>query len=303
MPTPQVYSGAPVSGAHLVKRGKVRDVYAAGPGCLVIVASDRISAFDVVLEPGIPDKGVVLTQLSSFWFKALEHVAPSHVLATSLPDLPDPFRGVEELRGRACLVRAVRILPVECIVRGYIVGSGWKEYQASGTVCGLPLPTGLHQADRLSEPIFTPSTKAEQGHDENISFDRMTELVGGHVADEVRRLSLTIYTAAARLAEERGIIIADTKFEFGLDESDRVVWADEALTPDSSRFWDVTTYRPGSNPPSFDKQYLRDWLEASGWNKQPPAPLLPDDVAAHTRDLYFEAYRRITGTTLDPRSY
>jgi phosphoribosylaminoimidazole-succinocarboxamide synthase len=302
MPTPQVYSGAPVAGAHLVKRGKVRDVYAAGPGRLLIVASDRISAFDVVLEPGIPDKGVVLTQLSSFWFEALGHVAPSHVLATGLAELPEPFRGVEALRGRACLVQAVRILPVECIVRGYIVGSGWKEYQASGTVCGLRLPAGLRQADKLPEAIFTPSTKAEEGHDENISFDRMTELVGGQAAEELRRLSLAIYTAAASLAEERGIIIADTKFEFGLDADDRVVWADEALTPDSSRFWDVATYRPGSNPPSFDKQYVRDWLEASGWSKQPPAPPLPDDVAAHTRDLYFEAYRRITGSTLDPRS-
>ncbi|MCU0292351.1 MAG: phosphoribosylaminoimidazolesuccinocarboxamide synthase, partial [Thermoanaerobaculaceae bacterium] len=217
MPTPQVYSGAPVAGAHLVKRGKVRDVYAAGPGRLLIVASDRISAFDVVLEPGIPDKGVVLTQLSSFWFEALGHVAPSHVLATGLAELPEPFRGVEALRGRACLVQAVRILPVECIVRGYIVGSGWKEYQASGTVCGLRLPAGLRQADKLPEAIFTPSTKAEEGHDENISFDRMTELVGGQAAEELRRLSLAIYTAAASLAEERGIIIADTKFEFGLD--------------------------------------------------------------------------------------
>ncbi|MCU0292131.1 MAG: phosphoribosylaminoimidazolesuccinocarboxamide synthase, partial [Thermoanaerobaculaceae bacterium] len=252
--------------------------------------------------PGIADKGVVLTQLSSFWFEALGHVAPSHVLTTGLAELPEPFRGVEALRGRACLVRAVRILPVECIVRGYLVGSGWKEYQASGTVCGLRLPAGLRQADKLPAAIFTPSTKAEEGHDENISFDGMAELVGGAVAEELRRLSLAIYTAAANLAEERGIIIADTKFEFGLDADDRVVWADEALTPDSSRFWDVATYRPGSNPPSFDKQYVRDWLEASGWSKQPPAPPLPDDVAAHTRDLYFEAYRRITGSTLDPRS-
>lgn len=299
MTTRRGYSGAPVAGAHLVKRGKVRDVYAAGPGRLLIVASDRISAFDVVLEPGIPDKGVVLTQLSNYWFDALSDVVPNHLMATRPADLPEPFASAEGLRGRASLVRAVRIAPVECIVRGYIVGSGWKEYQAAGTVCGIRLPAGLRQADRLPDPIFTPSTKAEEGHDENISFDRMTELVGGGVAEELRRVSVELYTRAARLAQARGIVIADTKFEFGLDEDGTIVWADEALTPDSSRFWDVATYAPGSNPPSFDKQFVRDWLESTGWNKQPPAPPLAPEVAAHTRELYLEAYRRITGRPLE----
>lgn len=299
MTTQPGYSGAPVAGAHLVKRGKVRDVYAAGPGQLLIVASDRISAFDVVLEPGIPDKGVVLTQLSNFWFEALADVVPNHLLVTRLEGLPEPFAAAEELRGRASLVRAVRIAPVECIVRGYLVGSGWKEYKAAGTVCGIRLPAGLRQADRLPAPIFTPSTKAEEGHDENISFDRMVEAVGGGVAEELRRLSLELYTRAAQLAQARGIIIADTKFEFGLDEDGKVVWADEALTPDSSRFWDVATYAPGSNPPSFDKQFVRDWLEGTGWDKRPPAPPLAAEVAERTRELYFEAYRRITGRPLE----
>ncbi|HPC82809.1 MAG TPA: phosphoribosylaminoimidazolesuccinocarboxamide synthase [Thermoanaerobaculaceae bacterium] len=299
MTTQRGYEKAPVPGARLVKRGKVRDVYTAGPGRLVIVASDRISAFDVVLEPGIPDKGVVLTQLSNHWFATLADAVPNHLLATRHEDLPEPFASMEALRGRACLVRAVRIVPVECIVRGYLVGSGWKEYQAAGTVCGLRLPAGLRQADRLPEPIFTPSTKAGEGHDENISFDRMAELVGPAVAEELRHVSLELYSRAARLAQERGIIIADTKFEFGLDEAGAVVWADEALTPDSSRFWDAATYAPGSNPPSFDKQFVRDWLESTGWDKQPPAPPLPPEIATRTRELYFEAYRRITGRPLE----
>jgi phosphoribosylaminoimidazole-succinocarboxamide synthase len=294
----QVYSSAPLAGATLVKRGKVRDVYSTGGGQLVIVASDRISAFDVVLEPGIPGKGVVLTQLSNHWFAELRDVVESHIIATDLGAFPEPFRSANTMRGRACLVRALRILPIECVVRGYLVGSGWKEYLSHASVCGIPLPAGLRQAERLPAPIFTPSTKAEVGHDENISFDTVVETVGGPTAESLRELSLAIYTRAAALAEQRGIIIADTKFEFGVDDSEAIVWADEALTPDSSRFWPASEYRTGSNPPSFDKQFVRDWLEASGWNKQPPAPELPADIVARTQALYLEAYRRLTNRDL-----
>jgi phosphoribosylaminoimidazole-succinocarboxamide synthase len=289
------FASAPVPGATLVKRGKVRDVYAAGAQRLLIVASDRISAFDVVLDPGIPGKGVILTQLSNFWFDELREVVPNHILSTELSSFPAPFEEHSELAGRACLTRKLEILPVECVVRGYLVGSGWKEYRATGRVCGIALPTGLRQADRLPQPIFTPSTKAEVGHDENISFDHVVEMIGGERAACLRDLSLTLYTRAASFAEQRGIIVADTKFEFGLDGAGEVVWADEALTPDSSRFWPKSEYRPGANPPSFDKQYLRDWLEASGWNKQPPAPHLPTDVVDKTHALYAEAYRRLVG--------
>jgi phosphoribosylaminoimidazole-succinocarboxamide synthase len=283
---------------RLLKRGKVRDVYRAGPGRLLVVASDRISAFDVVLDPGIPGKGVVLTQLSNFWFETLAETTPHHVLATERADFPEPFASSPELAGRSCLVRTVRIVPVECVVRGFIVGSGWKEYQAKGSVSGVRLPPGLKQAERLPHPIFTPSTKAEVGHDENIPFDEVVRQAGGGVAESLRDVSLELYRRATALAEERGIIIADTKFEFGLDEEDRLVWADEALTPDSSRFWPADRYRPGSNPPSFDKQYVRDWLDGSGWNKQPPAPTLPAEVVSRTQELYLEAYRRLTGRPL-----
>lgn len=283
---------------RLVKRGKVRDIYRAGPDRLVIVASDRISAFDVVLSPGIPGKGVVLTQLSNFWFQLLADILPSHLLATEVGAFPEPFAAHVELAGRSCLVRSVRIVPVECVVRGFIVGSGWKEYQARGTVCDVALPAGLRQADRLPQPIFTPSTKAEVGHDENIPFDKVVKLVGGATAEALRQASLALYRRAAAFAEARGIIIADTKFEFGLDEAGGLVWADEALTPDSSRFWPVDRYRPGSNPPSFDKQFVRDWLESSGWNKQPPAPALPIEVVDRTQALYLEAFRRLTGRDL-----
>ena len=298
MPGTSHFPTAPLFPQLLVKRGKVRDVYSAGGAGLVVVASDRISAFDVVLSPGVPGKGVVLTQLSNFWFSRLADVSPHHVLATQLSALPEPFASAPALRGRACLVRAVRIVPVECVVRGYLAGSGWKEYQAGGTVCGIPLPAGLREAERLRRPIFTPSTKAEVGHDENITFDRVVETIGGPLAERLRALSLELYRRAASLAEERGIIIADTKFEFGQDAGGEVVWADEALTPDSSRFWPKDRHRPGSGPPSFDKQYVRDWLERSGWNKRPPAPSLPDDVVAKTQELYLEAYRRLTGREL-----
>jgi phosphoribosylaminoimidazole-succinocarboxamide synthase len=292
------YPTAPIFPDRLLKRGKVRDVYRAGEGCLLVVATDRISAFDVVLDPGVPGKGVVLNRLSNFWFETLAKVTPNHVRATELADFPEPFASASVLAGRACLVRTVRIVPVECVVRGYIAGSGWKEYQAKGSVSRVPLPPGLRQAERLPHPIFTPSTKADVGHDENIAFDEVVKLAGGDIAERLRDVSLELYRRAAALAEARGIIIADTKFEFGLDEERRLVWADEALTPDSSRFWPADRYRTGSNPPSFDKQYVRDWLEGSGWNKQPPAPTLPSEVVAKTRELYLEAFRRLTGRPL-----
>ena len=293
---PYPADGLPVG--QLVKRGKVRDVFEAGAGRLLIVATDRISAFDVVLSPGIPGKGVILNQLSNFWFSRLGHLVPHHILATELASFPAPYSQQPLLAGRATLVRSVHIVPVECIVRGYLVGSGWKEYQRRGSVCNIPVPTGLALAERLPRPLFTPSTKAEVGHDENISFDRVVELVGGAVAEQLRQASLQLYESAAAYALERGIIIADTKFEFGLDESGELVWADEALTPDSSRFWPADDYHPGANPPSFDKQYVRDWLEASGWNKQPPAPELPAEIVAGTQERYLEAFRRLTGRGL-----
>jgi phosphoribosylaminoimidazole-succinocarboxamide synthase len=264
----------------------------------VVVASDRISAFDVVLDPGIPGKGIVLTQLSNFWFSTLAGVAAHHLLATELSEFPEPFASAPALARRACLVREVRIVPVECVVRGYLAGSGWKEYQAKGSVSGVHLGSGLRQAERLPDPIFTPSTKAEIGHDESITFDEMVATVGGDVSERLRDLSLGLYRQAATLAEGRGVIIADTKFEFGLDEHGALVWADEALTPDSSRFWPADRYRIGTSPPSFDKQFVRDWLEASGWSKQPPAPTLPAGVVAGTQGRYLEAYLRLTGREL-----
>ncbi len=297
MPHTTAFPSAPIFPGRLVKRGKVRDVYQAPDGRLLVVASDRISAFDVVLDPGVPGKGVVLTQLSNHWFETLSAVVPNHLVATRQAEFPEPYVGEPLLAGRSCLVEALRIVPVECVVRGFIVGSGWKEYQATGSVCGVALPAGLRQADRLPEPIFTPSTKAEVGHDENIAFDQVVRLVGGSVAERVRAVSLELYRRAAALAEERGIIIADTKFEFGRDAAG-LVWADEALTPDSSRFWPADSYRPGANPPSFDKQFVRDWLERSGWDKRPPAPTLPPEVVADTQALYLEAYRRLTGRAL-----
>jgi phosphoribosylaminoimidazole-succinocarboxamide synthase len=298
MPLPAPYASPPRIEAFVLRRGKVRDIYQTGSDRLVIVASDRISAFDAVLSPGIPGKGVVLTQLSNFWFSLLADVVPSHLAATELSRFPEPFSTCSELDGRACLVRAVSIVPVECVVRGYLVGSGWKEYRAQGSVCGIPLPAGLSLADRLPDPIFTPSTKAEVGHDENIAFDRVVQLVGGGVAERLRSLSIALYRRAAAYAESRGIIIADTKFEFGIDDSGALVWADEALTPDSSRFWPAADYRNGANPPSFDKQFVRDWLEASGWNKQPPAPTLPAGVVEGTLKRYLEAFRQLTGRQL-----
>lgn len=284
------------SGVKLRGRGKVRDIYEFGDR-LLIVATDRLSAFDVVLPTPIPDKGRVLTQLSLFWFDKLQDVVPNHVLsATEFP--PEVASHGEDLRGRAMLVRRTEPIPIECVVRGYISGSGWKDYQRSGRVCGVPLPPGLRESDRLPEPVFTPSTKATSGHDENISFEEAASRVGHALAERLRGLSLEIYSRAAAYAAERGILIADTKLEFGLAGGE-LVWIDEALTPDSSRFWPADQYVPGRSQPSFDKQYVRDYLEQIGWSKQPPAPELPANVVAATRARYREAYERLTGHALD----
>lgn len=282
-------------GIQFLNRGKVRDLYEVD-GQLLIVATDRLSAFDVVLPTPIPDKGWVLTQLSLFWFDRLRGVIPNHVLtATDFPRELDAFR--EQLEGRAMLCRKTKPVPIECVVRGYLAGSGWKDYRATQKVCGVALPPGLHESERLHAPIFTPSTKATSGHDENISFDEAGARIGRELAERLRAVSLEIYRQAAAYAEPRGILLADTKFEFGLD-GDELVWIDEALTPDSSRFWPAEGYQPGRAQPSYDKQYVRDYLERIGWNKQPPGPDLPSDVVAATREKYREAYRQLTGHEL-----
>jgi phosphoribosylaminoimidazole-succinocarboxamide synthase len=276
-------------------RGKVRDIYDLGER-LLIVASDRLSAFDVVLPTPIPDKGKVLTQLSMFWFETLRDVLAHHVLSTT--EFPAELaRYEDQLRGRTMLVRKTEPLPIECVVRGYLSGSGWKDYKATGTVCGIPLPAGLRESEKLPEPIFTPATKAQSGHDKNISFDEAAAQIGRPLAEKLRSISLEIYRRASELAAARGILIADTKFEFGLDKND-LVWIDEALTPDSSRFWPADGYAPGRGQPSFDKQYVRDYLEGIGWGKTPPGPELPPDVVAGTSAKYREAYRRLTGREL-----
>jgi phosphoribosylaminoimidazole-succinocarboxamide synthase len=281
------FAGVPLHG-----RGKVRDIYDLGDR-LLIVASDRLSAFDVVLPTPIPDKGKVLTQLSVFWFETLRNIVPHHVLSTT--DFPARLAPYEDqLRGRAMVVRKTEPLPIECVVRGYLSGSGWKEYKATGAVCGIRLPAGLRESEKLPEPIFTPATKAQSGHDENISFDDAAKRVGRPVAEKVRAISLEIYKRATELAASRGILIADTKFEFGLLDGD-LIWIDEALTPDSSRFWPAEGYAPGQAQPSFDKQYVRDYLESIGWAKTPPGPELPANVVAATSEKYREAYRRLTG--------
>ncbi len=283
-------------GLKLRGRGKVRDIYELGDR-LLIVATDRLSAFDVVLPTPIPDKGRVLTQLSMFWFEKLADIVPHHVIsAMEFPGELAPYR--DSLDGRAMLVRRTEPIPIECVARGYLSGSGWKDYQKTGTVCGIPLPAGLRESDRLPEPLFTPSTKATTGHDENISFAETVTRVGRPLAERLRDTSLAIYRRAAEYAAARGIIIADTKFEFGLI-GEQLIWIDEALTSDSSRFWPGDQYAPGKAQPSFDKQFVRDYLERIGWNKQPPAPILPAEVVTGTRDKYREAYQRITGRALD----
>ncbi len=284
-----------LSGAQFRSRGKVRDLYEAGE-YLLIVATDRLSAFDVVLPTPIPDKGRVLTQLSLFWFEKLREVIRHHVVsATDFPAALSAHRDV--LRGRAMLCRRTEPFPMECVVRGYLSGSAWKDYQKTGQVCGIALPAGLRESDRLPEPIFTPATKATTGHDENISMPQATALVGRRQAERLREASLEIYRRAAAYAAERGIIIADTKFEFG-HIGDELIWIDEALTPDSSRFWPADGYAPGRPQPSFDKQYVRDYLERIGWSKQPPGPELPAEVVHATTAKYREAYQRITGNDL-----
>jgi phosphoribosylaminoimidazole-succinocarboxamide synthase len=285
-----------LAGVTLAGRGKVRDIYDLGDK-LLIVATDRLSAFDVVLPTPIPDKGRVLTQLSLFWFHLLRDVIPNHIVSgTDFPPPLDRFR--DQLEGRSMLVRKTKPVPIECVVRGYLSGSGWKDYRATGKVCGIALPSGLRESDRLPEPIFTPSTKATTGHDENISFHDAAARIGGPLAERLRDISLEIYRRATAYAEPRGIILADTKFEFGL-LGDELIWIDEALTPDSSRFWPAAQYKPGGPQPSFDKQYVRDYLERIGWSKQPPGPELPPDVVAATRAKYREAYRLLVGRELE----
>jgi phosphoribosylaminoimidazole-succinocarboxamide synthase len=285
--------------AELHARGKVRDIYDAGPDHLVMVTSDRISAFDVVLPTPIPDKGRVLTGLSLFWFERTSNLVANHLLSSSVADFPPDFHDHrEELAGRSMLVRRARMIPIECVGRGYLSGSGWKEYRSSGTVCGIRLPTGLTESARLPEPIFTPATKAETGHDENISLDRAGDLVGEGLAQKLKELTLTLYELGAEVARRQGVILADTKFEFGFIDG-QIALCDEVMTPDSSRFWPADRYVPGRAQPSFDKQYVRDWLDASGWDHEPPPPDLPPDVVGQTAGRYREAYERITGEAFD----
>jgi phosphoribosylaminoimidazole-succinocarboxamide synthase len=286
-----------LAGVERYGRGKVRDVYSVGDS-LVIIATDRISAFDYILPTGIPDKGKVLTQLSIFWFDFLRDLTPNHFLTAQVDEYPQPlpqFR--DQLEGRSMLVRRAKMIEIECVARGYISGSGWKEYKQHGTVCGIELPAGLQESDKLPEPIFTPATKAQTGHDENVSFEHIVSLIGEELASRLRDLTLKIYTRAAQYAETRGIIIADTKFELGF-VGDELVLGDEVLTPDSSRFWPAETYKPGGPQFSFDKQFVRDYLESIHWNKQPPAPPLPEDVAARTGEKYRQAYQVLTGRAL-----
>jgi len=279
----------------LLGRGKVRDLYAVGDA-LLLVATDRISAFDHVLATGIPGKGRILTQISLFWFDLLQDVVPNHLITAKVTEYPESLRPyAEQLEGRSMLVRRAEMFPVECVARGYLSGSGWKEYRAGGAVCGIALPAGLLEGSRLPEPLFTPATKSQGGeHDENIPFAAMEALVGAAEAAELRRLTLELYRRAAAHAESRGLILADTKFEFGMAENG-IILADEVLTPDSSRFWDAEAWKPGAAQPSFDKQFVRDYLESIHWNKQAPAPKLPDNVAERTLAKYIEAFRRLTG--------
>jgi phosphoribosylaminoimidazole-succinocarboxamide synthase len=280
----------PLADLKLHSSGKVREMYEVD-GDLLMVASDRISAYDVVLPTPIPDKGKVLTQMSVFWFETTGHICPNHFIPQEVP---------EEAAGRALRVKRLEMYPVECVVRGYLSGSGWREYRDSESICGIELPSGLRESDRLPEPLFTPATKAEVGdHDENIDFDRAAEAVGDRaLMEELRRISVELYEHAANHAAERGVILADTKFEFGASPGAEIVLGDEVLTPDSSRFWPAADYEPGRPQPSFDKQYVRDWLDQSGWDHTPPGPELPDDVVANTRAKYVDAYERITGRTL-----
>jgi len=280
-------------------RGKVRDIYQVGDD-LLLVATDRISAFDYVLGSAIPDKGKVLTQLSAFWFERMGDLVTHHVLATDVAKYPARLQKyAAELKGRSMLCRRTRPIPIECVARGYLSGSGWKEYQKTGMVCGVPLPKGLRESDRLPEPIFTPATKEESGHDINISADEAAKIIGRPLTDRLEALTLEIFKRGCAHAESKGIIIADTKFEFGLSRDDEIILIDEVLTPDSSRFWPKDQYAPGGAVPSFDKQFVRDYLEEIRWNKQPPVPALPEPVIAKTREKYIEAFRRLSGRELE----
>ena len=290
---PMLQSAVP--GLTRLHQGKVRDIYAVDDQHMLIVTTDRLSAFDVVLPDPIPGKGRVLTEISRFWFDRTRHIVPNHLTAIPLATVVKDAQAQAALADRSMVVRRLRALPIEAVVRGYLIGSGWRDYQATGQVCGIALPSGLRQADRLPEPIFTPSTKAAIGtHDENIGFDDVVRTIGGELAAQVRDTAVALYRHASEYALTCGIIIADTKFEFGVDANGRLTLIDEALTPDSSRFWPVDTYRPGTSPPSFDKQFVRDYLETLDWNKQPPGPQLPADVIAHTAEKYAEALRRLT---------
>jgi len=282
----------------LVRRGKVRDVYAVGDEQLLIVATDRISAFDCILPTAIERKGEVLTSLSKFWFEKLAHIVPNHLITIDPQRMPEAVQQTQELQGRSMLVRRTEVFPVECVVRGYLVGSGWKDYLRTGEVCGHKLPEDLPESAELPEPIFTPSTKAEAGHDENISEEQVRNLLGTETTNYLRETSLRLYNEARTYARGRGIIIADTKFEFGRDQHGEIILVDEALTPDSSRFWPAGSYSPGKSQPSFDKQFVRDYLETLAWDKQPPAPPIPTEVASATTARYLEAHRLLTGKEL-----
>lgn len=298
MPAPKPVIETNINDLTLIHRGKVRDVYQVNDKQLLLVATDRISAFDCVMPTPIPNKGTVLTQLSKFWFGHLGHLTEHHFITAEFEEMPEAVRKNEELKGRSTLVRKTEVFPVECVVRGYLAGSGWKDYKSTGMICGHELPDGLREAECLPEPIFTPATKAQSGHDENITEMEFVNIVGADTAAQLSSLSLKLYQQAADYALTKGIIIADTKFEFGRDEKGNILLIDEVLTPDSSRFWDVETYYPGQSPPSFDKQFVRDYLETLDWDKTPPAPALPEHIVDATTSRYLKAYKLLTGKDL-----
>lgn len=288
-----------LSGLELLRRGKVRDVYAVDDRHLLIVATDRLSAFDCVLPTPIERKGEILTAISTFWFDRVKHIVPNHLITTDVTTMPDAVRThSDQLRGRSMFVKRTDVVPIECVVRGYLAGSGWKDYLRTGEVCGIALPAGLKEAQQLPEPIFTPATKAESGHDINIDFAEMANAVGADTAERLREYSFSLYRYAREFADTKGIIIADTKFEFGVDADGQILLIDEIFTPDSSRFWPKSEYAPGQSPPSFDKQFVRDYLDGLDWDKKPPAPPLPPDIARATSERYLEAYRLLTGSEL-----
>ena len=295
MTSPHTLFETHLSSLPLKARGKVRDIYDIDDALMLIVTTDRLSAFDCILPDPIPEKGKVLTRVSEFWFKRLRHLVPTQMTGISIREVVQDAKEADLLEGRAIVVKKVKALPVEAVVRGYLIGSGWKDYQQNGAICGIPLPRGIQLAEKLPEPLFTPSTKADLGlHDENIAFDRAAALIGPSLAESIREISLQLYQEAASYAIQRGIIIADTKFEFGIDETGTLTLIDEVLTPDSSRFWPLDQYQPGISPPSFDKQFVRDYLESLDWDKNPPAPQLPDAIIQKTAEKYREAEERLT---------